>query len=76
MRVTKYVVERGESQPEQFKMQRIIRFKVLLALGYLQSCLFLVNGQATGTQCPPVPGEPGCVCDHPDGKLDLKRICQ
>ena len=57
--------------PELFKMQRINSFKVLLALGCLQTYLFLVHGQASGTQCPTVPGQPGCVCDHPDGKIDL-----
>ncbi len=40
----------------------------------LQGVILLVNGQATGALCPPVAGAPGCVCDHPDGRIDVRPL--
>ncbi len=48
--------------------------KTLLAVGCLQMVIVLVSGQATGTLCPPVAGQPGCVCNHPDGKIDITSL--
>jgi len=28
----------------------------------------------TGTRCTPIPGQPGCVCDGPKGKIDLTEL--
>ena len=48
--------------------------KTLLAVGCLQMVIVLVSGQPTGKVCPPVAGAPGCVCDHPDGKIDVRPL--
>ena len=41
---------------------------VLLLLSY---SAWLVHAQS---QCSPVSGKPGCVCQHPDGIIDLTKI--
>ena len=41
---------------------------VLLLLSY---SAWLVYPQS---QCQPVSGQPGCVCHHPDGIIDLTKI--
>lgn len=46
----------------------------LLAVSCLQAVIVVVNGQATGTVCAPVAGAPGCVCDHPDGRIDVRPL--
>lgn len=35
--------------------------------------LIIVSAQPPGndTKCKAVPGQPGCVCDHPFGRIDL-----
>ena len=42
---------------------------MLFLLGYLA---WLVDGQAR--VCPRVSGQPGCVCQHPDGVINLTGI--
>ena len=42
---------------------------ILFLLGYL---VWLVDGQAR--VCPRVSGQPGCVCQHPDGVINLTEI--
>ena len=42
---------------------------ILFLLGYLA---WLVDGQAR--VCPRVSGQPGCVCQHPDGVINLTEI--
>ncbi len=51
-------------------------YLLLLAVScfYLQGFIVLVNGQATGTLCSRVDGAPGCVCDHPDGRIDVRPL--
>lgn len=38
------------------------------------SCFISAGHCQSGTACPTVLGSPGCVCDHPDGKIDLTSI--
>ena len=47
----------------------MVRLTLLLLLGY---STWLVHGQAS--VCPGVSGQPGCVCQHPDGVIDLTKI--
>ena len=47
----------------------MVRLVLLLLLGY---SAWLVHGQAT--VCQGVSNKPGCVCQHPDGVIDLTSI--
>ena len=46
---------------------------VVTVLFLLSYSAWLVHAQSA-TQCTPVSGQPGCVCDHPDGRIDLTKI--
>jgi len=46
---------------------------VVTLLFLLSYSAWLVEAQ-NATQCPPVSGQPGCVCQHPDGIIDLTKI--
>ena len=39
----------------------------------LLNLVYLSAGQ-TGTRCTPVPDRPSCVCNSPDGIIDLTKI--
>lgn len=43
-------------------------------LSVITACLILVGNSQPGDPCPSVIGEPSCVCNHPDGKIDLTPL--
>ena len=53
--------------------ERSTKMAVLTSLLFLSCVAWLVRAQA-GTQCTPIVGQPGCVCRHPDGIIDLTKI--
>ena len=48
------------------RSEMMVCLTLLLLLGY---SAWLVHGQAT--VCPRISGQPGCVCNHSDGVIDL-----
>ena len=64
----------GGATDDEYTMLRFNAMAVVTLLFLLSYSAWLVHAQDEPTQCPPVAGQPGCVCQHPDGIIDLTKI--